>query len=106
MELNESSELNQCYTKCQELVRCTAAVLTDENLQALFISTQENSLELAMEYSIRYSWLVQTFNNNSHNLQQTNHEESYPCRLKDMAWRVGTDSLLPFPLSCGQPRHA
>lgn len=58
MELKKWSELNQDHTTCRELVKHTAAILTDENLQALFISTQQNNLELAMEYSIRYSCLV------------------------------------------------
>ncbi|KAF9459650.1 hypothetical protein BDZ94DRAFT_1171259 [Collybia nuda] len=53
MGLNMYLELNQPHTTCHDLVKHTAAVLTSKNLQALFISTQQNSLELAMEYSIR-----------------------------------------------------
>ncbi|KAF9465380.1 hypothetical protein BDZ94DRAFT_1307246 [Collybia nuda] len=38
---------------CQALVKCTADVLDSNILQGLFISTQQNSLELAMEFSLR-----------------------------------------------------
>lgn len=51
--LNHCLELNLPDKGCQDLVNCTAQVLNSDTLQALFISTQQNSLELAMEYSLR-----------------------------------------------------
>lgn len=53
---NHCLELEKPEKQCDELVECTAGVLDSDILQALFISTQQNSLELAMKYSLR--WLV------------------------------------------------
>ncbi|KAF9457836.1 hypothetical protein BDZ94DRAFT_1202160 [Collybia nuda] len=46
-------ELEKPENDCQDLVKCTAEVLDSRVLQGLFISTQQNSLDLAMEISLR-----------------------------------------------------
>ncbi|KAF9461846.1 hypothetical protein BDZ94DRAFT_1262769 [Collybia nuda] len=46
-------ELEKKNSNCQELVECTIQVLDSKILQGLFISTQQNSLELAVRYSMR-----------------------------------------------------
>ncbi|KIM82346.1 hypothetical protein PILCRDRAFT_97521 [Piloderma croceum F 1598] len=38
---------------CHELTKQTAAVINDDTLQLLFVSTQRNNLELCVEYSIK-----------------------------------------------------
>jgi hypothetical protein len=44
--------MNKPETTCHELTKQTAAVLNDENLQLLFVSTQQNNLELCVEYAV------------------------------------------------------
>lgn len=48
-----SLELDKPDVNCESLLKCTAAVLDGDRLQAIFISTQQNSLELQIEYSTR-----------------------------------------------------
>lgn len=48
-----SLELDKPDVNCESLLKCTAAVLDGDRLQAIFISTQQNSLELRIEYSTR-----------------------------------------------------
>ncbi|KAF9465740.1 hypothetical protein BDZ94DRAFT_1306800 [Collybia nuda] len=52
-------ELDKPDVACEDLVKCTAKVLDSKILQSLFISTQQNSLELAIEQSlmqVNMSW--------------------------------------------------
>ena len=42
---------------CHELIKQTAAVINDDTLQLLFVSTQRNNLELCVEYSIK-QWVT------------------------------------------------
>lgn len=46
-------ELNKLEMDCEDLVKCTAAVLDGDRLQTIFISTQQNSLEVQMEWCTR-----------------------------------------------------
>ncbi|KAF9458274.1 hypothetical protein BDZ94DRAFT_1284923 [Collybia nuda] len=46
-------EMEKPKMNCEALVRCTADVLDSSILQGLFISTQQNNLELALEHSLR-----------------------------------------------------
>ncbi|KAF9458945.1 hypothetical protein BDZ94DRAFT_1291825 [Collybia nuda] len=48
-------EMEKPEKDCEVLVKCTADVLDSNILQGLLISTQQNSLELAIEYSLRQS---------------------------------------------------
>jgi hypothetical protein len=50
-------DMNLSETHCNELVEQTAAVLDKKSLQALFVSTQKNQLELYFEYSMQYKYL-------------------------------------------------
>ncbi|KAF9461910.1 hypothetical protein BDZ94DRAFT_1237263 [Collybia nuda] len=45
-------EMEKPKGNCEALVKCTVDVLDSNILQGLFISTQQNNLELAMEYSL------------------------------------------------------
>lgn len=45
--------MEKSNTNCKELVECTATVLDSDILQAIFVSTQQISLELSVKYSIR-----------------------------------------------------
>jgi hypothetical protein len=47
-----SPDMNKPETNCRELTARTAAVLDNENLQLLFVSTQRNNLELCIEYAV------------------------------------------------------
>ena len=46
------SEMQKDETDCHELTRTVAAVLDDENLQRLFVSTQQNNLKLCIELAV------------------------------------------------------
>ena len=46
------SEMQKHETNCHELTQTVAAVLGDENLQRLFVSTQQNNLKLCMEMAV------------------------------------------------------
>ena len=46
------SEMQRRETDCHELTRTVAAVLNDENLQRLFVSTQQNNLKLCIEMAV------------------------------------------------------
>jgi hypothetical protein len=39
-------------TTCGGLTKTTAAILDDDNLKLLFVSTQRNNLELCVEYAV------------------------------------------------------
>lgn len=41
-------------SNCDELTASTAAVIDNDILQVLFVSTQQNNLELCVEYAVRY----------------------------------------------------
>lgn len=43
--------------KCPELTAQTASALDDSILQQLFVSTQQNNLELCIEYAVR-RWVI------------------------------------------------
>jgi hypothetical protein len=49
----DGSDLNKSETDCRELTQTVAAVLDDDNLQRLFVSTQRNNLQMCMEYAIK-----------------------------------------------------
>lgn len=51
---NKSLEMDIPDTTCMDLIECTAEVLDGDRLQAIFVSTQQNSLDLPMVYSIRF----------------------------------------------------
>ncbi|KAF9462707.1 hypothetical protein BDZ94DRAFT_1165301 [Collybia nuda] len=46
-------EMNKPDTNCKELVECTASVLDSDVLQAIFVSTQQVSLEISLKYALR-----------------------------------------------------
>jgi hypothetical protein len=50
---NPASDMYKPDANCQELTKQTAAVINDDTLQHLFVSTQRNNLELCVEYSIK-----------------------------------------------------
>jgi hypothetical protein len=50
-------DMNLSQSHCNELVEQTAAALDQKILQALFVSTQRNKLELCFQYSILYKYL-------------------------------------------------
>ena len=45
--------MNKLETDCRELMETVAAVLDDDNLQRLFVSTQRNNLELCMKRAVK-----------------------------------------------------
>ncbi|KAF9458884.1 GTP-binding protein [Collybia nuda] len=45
-------EMEKPNTNCKMLVKCTANVLTGSTLQAIFVSTQQASLEISIKYAI------------------------------------------------------
>ena len=52
--------MNKEETKCHELTETIAAVLDNDHLQQLFVSTQKNNIELCMIYALKrwvYSFL-------------------------------------------------
>jgi hypothetical protein len=49
----DSSDMNKPETDCRELTHTVAAVLNNDNLQRLFVSTQRNNVKLCMEYAIK-----------------------------------------------------
>jgi hypothetical protein len=50
-------DMNLSGSHCTELVEQTAAALDQKILQALFVSTQRNQIELCFKYSIEYEYL-------------------------------------------------
>ncbi|KAF9460676.1 hypothetical protein BDZ94DRAFT_1169286 [Collybia nuda] len=46
-------EMQMPHTECTELVECTASVLNGDTLQALFVSTQQVSLEISVRYATK-----------------------------------------------------
>lgn len=46
-------DMNKLEAKCPELTAQTASVLDDNVLQQLFVSTQQNNLELCIEYVVK-----------------------------------------------------
>ena len=49
----DGSDMNKPETDCRELTQTVAAVLNNDNLQRLFVSTQRNNVKLCMEYAIK-----------------------------------------------------
>jgi hypothetical protein len=49
----DDTDMNKPETHCRELTRTVAAVLNNDNLQQLFVSTQRNNVKLCMEYAIK-----------------------------------------------------
>lgn len=49
--------MDKAEAKCPELTAQTAAVLDDEVLQQLFVSMQQNNLELCIEYAVK-RWAI------------------------------------------------
>jgi len=47
-------DMNKLEAKCPELTAQTASVLDDSVLQQLFVTTQQNNLELCMEYAVKH----------------------------------------------------
>ena len=45
--------MHQPGANCNELIEKTAAALSSEELQRLFLSTQENNLEICLIYAIK-----------------------------------------------------
>ena len=45
--------MNLSQGHCNELVEQTAAALNEKILQALFVSTQQNQMELCFKYAIK-----------------------------------------------------
>jgi hypothetical protein len=54
---NVASDMYKPDANCHELSKQTAAVINDDTLQHLFVSTQQNNLELCVEYSIK-QWVT------------------------------------------------
>ncbi len=50
---NFLAEMNKLNANCSELVEKTAASLNNDILQQLFVSTQQNSLKVCIQYAIR-----------------------------------------------------
>jgi hypothetical protein len=50
-------DMNLSESRCTKLVEQTAAALDQKILQALFVSTQRNQIELSFKYSIEYKYL-------------------------------------------------
>ena len=48
------SDMDKAETDCRELTETVAAVLDDDNLQQLFVSTQRINLELCMDYAVKW----------------------------------------------------
>ena len=48
------ADLQLSGSHCNELVEKTAATLDDTILQALFVSTQQNQMELCFRYATRW----------------------------------------------------
>jgi hypothetical protein len=49
----DDTDMDKPETDCHELTDTVAAVLNNDNLQQLFVSTQRNNLKLCMEYVIK-----------------------------------------------------
>jgi hypothetical protein len=47
------SEMDKPETDCRKLTQTVAAVLDNDNLKRLFVSTQQNNLELCIELAVR-----------------------------------------------------
>jgi hypothetical protein len=50
-------DMNLSESHCTKLVEQTAAALDQKILQALFVSTQRNQIELCFKFSIKYEYL-------------------------------------------------
>ncbi|KAF8232163.1 hypothetical protein L208DRAFT_1397716, partial [Tricholoma matsutake] len=50
-----TTDMNLPEGNCIELVEKTAAVLHEKALQALFVSTQRNQIELSFQYAVQLS---------------------------------------------------
>jgi len=46
------SDMNKQETDCRELTATVAAVLDNDNLQRLFVTTQKNNLEVCIKYAV------------------------------------------------------
>jgi len=46
--------MNEPEADCDSLIEQTAATLTNNVLQALFVSTQQNNLRLCIEYGLNW----------------------------------------------------
>ena len=46
------ADMDKPETDCRELTQTVAAVLGDDNLKWLFVSTQQNNLELCIELAV------------------------------------------------------
>lgn len=54
-EIQHFPDMNRPDMNCPELTEKTAAVLDDESLQLLFVSTQRNNLKLCTTYAVKRS---------------------------------------------------
>ena len=45
--------MNKSEADCDELIEKTAAALSSEELQQLFLSTQQNNVEICLRYGIK-----------------------------------------------------
>jgi hypothetical protein len=52
-----SIDMNMSQSHCNELVSETAAALDWKILQALFVSTQKNQIELCIKYGIKWEYI-------------------------------------------------
>jgi thiaminase len=48
------TDMNLPNSHCTELVEKTAATLDKKTLQALFVSTQRNKIELSFQWAVQY----------------------------------------------------
>jgi hypothetical protein len=48
-----STDMNMPDVDCNGLIEKTASVLDDNNLQLLFVSSQQNSLELCITFAVK-----------------------------------------------------
>ena len=46
--------MNQHYTDCSMLLRCTIDVLDEVELQKLLVSAQQISIDMNIEYAVRW----------------------------------------------------
>jgi len=47
------SDMRDTASNCAELIEKTASVLNDDTLKLLFVSVQENSIKLCIQYAVR-----------------------------------------------------
>jgi hypothetical protein len=50
--------MNLSQSHCNKLVEETAAALDQKILQALFVSTQRNQMELCFKYAVEYEYIL------------------------------------------------